>query len=105
LAGSSNQLGKAVPLRRLSANVPAFALTAWKQLLQGAANMSDRSEAELSEAIQLCVRQCVGQAEPAACVRQYCADLVQTANWSKQDADAVEEAALRVIERLRDVLY
>ena len=67
--------------------------------------MSDRSEAELSEAIQLCAQQCVGQAEPAARVRQYCVDLVNSGNWSKQDADAVEEAALRVIEHLRDVLY
>jgi hypothetical protein len=89
--------GKAVPLRRSYTN-------AWKQLLQGAANMSDRSEAELSEAIQLCARQCVGQPESAACVRQFCADLMHSGNWSKSDADAVEEAALRVIEHLRDVL-
>jgi hypothetical protein len=67
--------------------------------------MSDRSEAELSEAIQLCARQCVGQPEPAACVRKYCAELVHSGNWSKNDADAVEESALRVIEHLRDVLY
>jgi hypothetical protein len=81
-----------------------FASSAWKQRLQGAAIMSDRSEAELSEAIQRCARQCVGQAEPAVCVRDYCAGLVFAENWSQHDADAVEDAALRVIEHLRDVL-
>jgi hypothetical protein len=67
--------------------------------------MSDRSEAELSEAIQRCARECVGQPEPAACVREYCASLVLSGNWTQRDADAVKEAALSVIENLRDVLY
>jgi hypothetical protein len=67
--------------------------------------MSDRSEAELSEAIQRCARQCVGLPEPAACVREYCASLVVSGSWTQNDADAVEEAALSVIEHLRDVLY
>jgi hypothetical protein len=66
--------------------------------------MSDRSEAELSEAIQRCACQCFGQPEPAACAHQYCASLVLSGNWSQNDADAVEEATLRVIEHLRDVL-
>lgn len=66
--------------------------------------MSDRSEAELSEAIQRCARDCAGQAEPSVCVRDYCARLVRIEDWSQNDADAVEDAALRVIEHLRDVL-
>jgi hypothetical protein len=66
--------------------------------------MSDRSEAELSEAIQRCARLCVGQPDPAGCVRESCLGLVQSENWTQSDAQAVEEAALRVIEQLRDVL-
>lgn len=67
--------------------------------------MSDRSEAELSEAIQRCARQCLGQPEPEARVREYCASLVLSESWSQRDADAVKTAALSVIENLRDVLY
>jgi len=89
---------KGIPLCR------AFYTIAWKQLLQGAAAMSDRSEAELSEAIQRFARQCVGQPDPASCVRECCAGLVHLENWSQSDAKAVEESALRVIEHLRDVL-
>jgi hypothetical protein len=66
--------------------------------------MSDRSEAELSDAIQRCARQCAGQAEASVCVRDYCLQLVKSGNWSQNDADAVEDAALSVIEHLRDVL-
>jgi hypothetical protein len=66
--------------------------------------MSDRSETELSEAIQRFARQCVGEADPARCVRTHCAELVRLHNWSQNDAKAVEEAALSVIEQLRDVL-
>jgi hypothetical protein len=66
--------------------------------------MLDRSEAELSEAIQRFARQCVGKPDPAACVRNHCADLVRSHHWSDNDAKAVEEAALSVIEQLRDVM-
>ena len=66
--------------------------------------MSDRSEAELSEAIQRFASQCVGNPDPAACVRKHCADLVHSHHWSENDSKAVEEAALSVIEQLRDVL-
>ena len=67
--------------------------------------MSGRSELELSEAIQACAHGCVGDPDPPACVREYCERLVKVRQWSRADAQAVEEAALRVIEQLRSVSF
>ena len=67
--------------------------------------MTGRSELELSEAIQESVRQCVGHADPPGCIREYCDILVRSRQWSRADAQAVEEAALRVIENLRSVSF
>jgi hypothetical protein len=67
--------------------------------------MSGRSELELSEAIQACAHECVGDPDPQACVRRYCERLVRERQWLVADAQAVEEAALRVIENLRSVSF
>ncbi len=67
--------------------------------------MTGRSELELSEAIQAAVQQCVGHADPPCCVREYCDLLVSSRQWTRADAQAVEEAALQVIENLRSVSF
>ncbi len=67
--------------------------------------MSGRSELELSEAIQECAQDCVADPDPPACVRRYCERLISDRRWSVADAQAVEEAALRVIENLRSVSF
>lgn len=67
--------------------------------------MSGRSELELSEAIQECAQECVGHPDPPTCVREYCERLINSRQWSRADARAVEEATLRVIEHLRSVSF
>jgi hypothetical protein len=67
--------------------------------------MTGRSELELSEAIQESVHQCVGHPDPPNCVREYCEMLIASRHWLRADAQAVEEAALRVIENLRSVSF
>ena len=67
--------------------------------------MSGCSELELSEAIQECAHECVGHPDPPSCVREYCERLVTSRQWSWADAQAVEDAALRVIDQLRSVSF
>jgi hypothetical protein len=67
--------------------------------------MAGRSELELSEAIQESAQEFVGEPDPQACLRQYCERLIRDRQWSVADAQAVEEAALRVIENLRSLSF
>jgi hypothetical protein len=91
---------------RQSGTSPAFASKAGMLAFAGSSKtMSGRSELELSEAIQECAQKCVGQPDPQSCVREYCEGLITSRQWSRADAQVVEEAALRVIEQLRSVFF
>jgi hypothetical protein len=102
---SHRQAGRVI-LSPMVRTPSAFAPKAGTLAFAGSGNiMTGRSELELSEAIQESVQQCVGDPDPPGCVRAYCEMLISSRQWSSADAQAVEEAALRVIENLRSVSF
>jgi hypothetical protein len=70
------------------------------------AGLTTRGETEVSEAVQACVKRCMGQSDPAACAKQFCKELV-AAGWTPLDARQVEIGAMRIAANLSgdDSLY
>jgi hypothetical protein len=62
--------------------------------------LPQRSEIEMSEAVQECAKLCLESDDPQECARQYVAKLIEQ-GWSEDDAREVLIGALGVFARLR----
>jgi hypothetical protein len=59
-----------------------------------------RSEVEISEAIQDCVKKCLEHDEPLVCVAACISALIEN-GWTEEDAKAVEKGSLRVLSTIK----
>ena len=62
--------------------------------------LPERSEIEISEAVQECAKLCLESDDARECARQYVAKLIEQ-GWSDDDAREVLIGALGVFARLR----
>jgi hypothetical protein len=62
--------------------------------------MTNRSEVEISEAIQDCAKKCMDHIDPLGCAEAYIVGLIAD-GWSAGDAKAVEKGALRVLATVK----
>ena len=61
--------------------------------------LTERSELEISQAVQECARLCLEHPEPQRCIREFVAKLLGD-GWSDDDAREVLTGAIGVVERL-----
>jgi hypothetical protein len=66
----------------------------------GIDGLPTRSEIEISEAIQDCVRECMGDKQPHTCADAYAIKLVSVHRWTESDAREVRTGALGVLARI-----
>jgi hypothetical protein len=63
--------------------------------------LTQRSEREISEAVQECAKLCLEHKSPQQCAREYIAKLMAT-GWSGDDAREVLTGAIGVVMRLTE---